>query len=335
MKKNDLRNFCVAPMMGYTTPHARKLYRILSKNAFLFSEMIPSKTMLHSKTKDLIIDNNNNNPVALQVGGSDLKDLKMCASIAKSYNYDELNLNVGCPSKSVQKGNFGACLMLDKVLVRNCIESMQQISKIEISMKCRIGIGNNLNYEFFSDFINEVSKTGIRYIYIHARNAIMKGLSPKNNRTVPPLDYDFVSKIKIEHPSINFILNGGIENIDQAYSLFNKYDGVMIGRLIQNNPFSLMQVDKLFYNKSYSNLSIEKIILEYFNYIRKKLGTDSTFRLLSPLLGILFALPNSKKFKTEIQEIIKKNEINVLEKLFLNFFNDSINNKKLVSNLVW
>ena len=334
MKQNNLRYFCVAPMMGYTTPHARKLYRILSKNAFLFTEMIPSKTMIHSKTRNLIIENNNDNPVALQVGGSDLDDLKVCSSIAKSYNYNEINLNVGCPSKSVQKGNFGACLMLDKVLVRNCIEVMQEISNIEITMKCRIGIDHNFNYDFFSDFINEVSKSGIKYIYVHARNAIMKGLSPKNNRTIPPLNYEFVSKIKVEHPNIDFILNGGINSIEEAYELIKKYDGVMAGRLIQNNPFSLRQVDNLFYNKSYNNISTEKIIFEYFNYIRDKLGTDSTFRLLSPLLGTLFALPNSKNFKINIQKIIKNNEIHVLEKLFLNFFNEEKNSKKLVSNLI-
>ncbi len=334
MKQNNLRNFCVAPMMGYTTPHARKLYRILSKNAFLFTEMIPTKTMIHSKTKDLIIENNNDNPVALQVGGSELQDLKICAAIAKSYHYDEINLNVGCPSKAVQKGNFGACLMLDKVLVRNCIETMQEISNIEISMKCRIGIGHDLNYDFFSNFIDEISKTGIKYIYIHARNAIMKGLSPKNNRNIPPLNYEFVSKIKIEHPNINFILNGGINTIKDGYTLLKKYDGIMAGRLIQNNPFSLLLVDKLFYNKSDNITSTENIIIEYFKYIRNKISYDSNFRLLSPLLGILFALPNSKNFKIKIQKIIQNNEIDTLEKLFMQFFDECKNNEKLVSNLI-
>ena len=148
MKESEERNFCVAQMMGYTTPYARKLYRILSKNTFLFTEMIAAKSLLHSKNKDLIIENDDHNPVALQVGGSETDDLKICSEIAYEYNYDEINLNIGCPSKAVQKGSFGACLMQDKYLVRNCIESLQN-NKIEVSMKCRIGIGKKLNYDFF------------------------------------------------------------------------------------------------------------------------------------------------------------------------------------------
>ena len=209
MKEKNDRLFCVAPMMGYTTPYARKLYRILSKNAFLFTEMIASKTLINSKNKDLIINNDDHNPVALQVGGSDLFDLKKCSKIAYEYNYDEINLNVGCPSKAVQKGSFGACLMKNKILVRQCIESMQN-SKIEVTMKCRIGLGKKLDYEFFEDFIDEVLKSGINIIYVHARNAILSGITPSQNRSVPPLDYNFVKKIKTKYPDVQFILNGGI-----------------------------------------------------------------------------------------------------------------------------
>ena len=195
------RKFCVAPMMGFTTPYARQLYRILSKKAFLFTEMVPSKTMLYSKTRDLIIENCGDNPVALQVGGSEPYELAKCTKIAKNYNYDEINLNVGCPSKAVQKGSFGACLMNKKVLVRNCLEAMIGSGDIEVSIKCRIGIGKEFNYDFFCDFIDEVIKSGIRIIYVHARNAILSGLTPKNNRTVPPLNYDFVTNIKKEYPN--------------------------------------------------------------------------------------------------------------------------------------
>ena len=157
MKEYHSRKFCVAPMMGYTTPYARKLYRILSKKTFLFSEMIASKSLIHSRKRDLIVENNEHNPVALQVGGSDTVDLKKCSLIASDYNYDEINLNVGCPSKAVQKGSFGACLMSDKKLVRNCLESMQS-DKIVTSLKCRIGLGKELNYDFFENFIDEILK---------------------------------------------------------------------------------------------------------------------------------------------------------------------------------
>ena len=189
------RRFCIAPMMGYTTPHARKLYRILSKKTFLFTEMIATKTLLNSNTKDLIIENDLQNPIALQVGGSEISDLSECTKIAKLYNYNEINLNVGCPSKAVQKGSFGACLMKDKKLVRNCLEAMNNVNEIEVSIKCRIGLGKDFNYDFFSEFIYEIIQSGIKIVYVHARNAILNGLSPKGNRMIPPLNYEFVKRI--------------------------------------------------------------------------------------------------------------------------------------------
>ena len=315
------RKFCVAPMMGYTTPHARKLYRILSQKTFLFTEMIATSTMLHSKTKDLIIENELQNPIALQVGGSDIDDLSICSKIAKSYNYDEINLNVGCPSKAVQKGSFGACLMKDKKLVRACLETMQNASDINVSLKCRIGLGNDFNYDYFSSFVDEIVRSGISAIYVHARNAILNGISPKGNRSIPPLNYEFVTKIKKEHPHVQFILNGGIDSLDKAYTLSKEHDGVMLGRLIQNNPFCLGKVDKLFFNFKSEKTANKKIILDYFNYIKPKIGNDSIFRLLSPLLQIFFGIPNSKKLKTEIHQRIKNQEIDNLESLFLQFIN--------------
>ena len=313
------RVFCVAPMMGYTTPHARRLYRMLSSEAFLFTEMIATKTMIHSKNRDFIIENDSNNPTVLQVGGSEIDDLKKCSKIAKSYNYDEINLNVGCPSKAVQKGNFGACLMKKKSLVRNCLEEMKNAADIEVSIKCRIGVGKELNYDFFSDFINEIIKSEISIIYVHARNAILNGISPKGNRTIPPLNYDFVKRIKEEHPKVQFILNGGIETLENAFNLSKEYDGVMVGRLIQNNPFCLSKIDKIFFNYSEKKIINEKIIIEYFNYIKPKINTESIFRLLSPILQIFFGIPNSKKFKTDIHENMKNHKIDELESLFLQF----------------
>ena len=313
------RKFCVAPMMGYTTPHARTLYRILSKKIFLFSEMIPTKTLLYSKTRDQIISNNLQNPIALQVGGSDIDDLIKSTEIAKSYKYDEINLNVGCPSKAVQKGCFGASLMKNKKLVRSCLENMKMVNDIEVSIKCRIGIGKEFNYDFFLDFIDEIIKSDIKIIYVHARNAILNGISPKGNRSIPPLNYNFITKIKKEFPHINFIINGGIDSIEKAYSLSNEFDGVMVGRLIQHNPFCLMNVDKLFFNIKKDQSFNEKIILDYFHYIKPKISNESIFRLLSPLLQIFFGVPNSKSLKIAIHEKIKNKEIDKLENLFLKF----------------
>ena len=323
MKKEISRKFCVAPMMGYTTPYARKLYRILSKNSFLFSEMIATKSLIYSENRDNIIDNDYNNPVALQVGGSEINELKKASQIALDYNYDEINLNVGCPSKAVQKGSFGACLMKDKILVRNCIEALQN-DNIEATLKCRLGLGNELNYEFFEEFIYEVSKTGINIIYVHARNAILSGISPQANRTIPPLSYDFVKKIKDKFPEITFILNGGIDSLDKAKYLLKEFDGVMIGRLIKNNPFILKEVDEIIFKEKNKQID-ESIISNYFEYIKPKLGFESIFRLLSPLLNIFFSVPHSKIYKSKINEYMKDQNINLIEDLLIKF----VNNKKL------
>ena len=328
MKTKINRRFCVAPMMGYTTPYARSLYRILSKKAFLFSEMIASKTLIHSKNIQSIIANNKQNPIALQVGGSDYKDLAKCSKLAYELNYDEINLNVGCPSKAVQKGSFGACLMKDKILVKNCLESMQINKNIEVSIKCRIGLGKEFNYDFFESFIDEIIKSGIEVIYVHARNAILTGISPKDNRNIPPLNYEFIKQIKLKYPDITFILNGGIDSIEKAINLSNIYDGVMLGRLIQNNPFCLKDVDFLFYNESNKYEISENTVTEYFNFIKPKVGTDSIYRLLSPLLNIFFGIPNGKKFKLDIHSKMKDSNFDVLEKIFLNF----VREKKILIN---
>ena len=320
MKREISRKFCVAPMMGYTTPYARKLYRILSNNSFLFSEMIATKSLIYSKSRENIIDNDFNNPVALQVGGSEIDDLTKASQIAVDYNYDEINLNVGCPSKAVQKGSFGACLMKDKVLVRNCIEALQN-DKIEATLKCRLGLGKELNYEFFEEFIDEISKTGIKIIYVHARNAILNGISPQANRTIPPLSYNFVKRIKNKFPEITFILNGGIDNLDKAEILLKEFDGVMVGRLIKNNPFILKDVDnKIFKEKV--RLIDETIIYNYFEYIKPKLGFESIFRLLSPLLHIFFSVPHSKIYKSKINEYMKDQKINLIEDLLIKFVSE-------------
>ena len=320
MKKEISRKFCVAPMMGYTTPYARKLYRILSKNSFLFSEMIATKSLIYSKSRENIIDNDFNNPVALQVGGSEIEDLAKASKIAIDYNYDEINLNVGCPSKAVQKGSFGACLMKDKILVRNCMEALQN-DRIEATLKCRLGLGRELNYEFFEEFIDEISKTGIKFIYVHARNAILSGITPQGNRTIPPLNYDFVKKIKNQYPKITFILNGGINNLDKAESLLKEFDGVMVGRLIKNNPFILKEVDKKIF-KEKSLLIDESIINDYFEYIKPKLDFESIFRLLSPLLNIFFSVPHSKIYKSKINDYMKDRKINLIEELLIKFISE-------------
>jgi tRNA-dihydrouridine synthase A len=205
---------------------------------------------------------------------------------------------------------------------------MQINNNIEVSLKCRIGLGKNFNYDFFEEFISEVVKSEIKIIYVHARNAILNGISPKGNRDVPPLNYDFVRKIKRKYPNIFFVLNGGINNLEKALDLSKEFDGVMVGRLIQKNPFCLSKIDELFFNSSQKVLINENIIYQYFKYIRPKLGKDSIFRLLSPLLQIFFGIPNSKEFKSKIHYNMEKNKIDILERLIIEF----VNKQKLLIN---
>ena len=212
--------------------------------------------------------------------------------------------------------------MKNKVLVRQCLESLQN-KNIETTMKCRIGIGKKLDYDFFEEFIDEVQNSGVKIIYVHARNAILTGISPSQNRSIPKLDYNFVKKIKLKFPNIIFILNGGITSLDMAKDLLNSFDGVMLGRLIQNNPFLLRKVDDVFFNIKSQDKINEEIILKYFDYIRPKIGKESIFRLLSPILHIFFGVPNSKMFKSKINEYMKNSEIRLIENLLLSFIKNN------------
>ena len=186
-------------------------------------------------------------------------------------------------------------------------------------MKCRIGLGKELNYEFFEEFIDEVLKSGINIIYVHARNAILSGISPSQNRSIPPLDYNFIKKIKIKYPKVLFVINGGIDSLEKANALLSDFDGVMLGRLIQNNPFILKKIDNIFFNSDIITSVDEEMVFNYFNYIKSKVDKESVFRLLSPLLQIFFGIPNSKVIKTKINNFMINKDLNLIEDIILNF----------------
>ena len=310
--------FSVAPMMGVTTSSARYMYRLISKEAVLFTEMIASQALHRGDFKKMLRKETIESPVILQVGGSDVNLLKYSTELANQYNYQGINLNVGCPSKKVSQGKMGACLMKEANLVKQCLEGMVSETSMDVSLKCRIGVDEFDTYEFFKSFISTVIESGIKIIFIHARKAYLKGLDPKRNRTLPPLKYDFVYKIKKEFPHIKFIINGGLDNIDDCLDQLNYLDGVMVGRSIQANPFFLEDVDSNFYNLEKIEIDRSFVVKKYFDYVKENIDLISTYELLSPLLALCFGVPGSKKFKQEINDLIRSRDIQKLEYAYLN-----------------
>ena len=310
--------FSVAPMMGVTTSSARYMYRLISKEAILFTEMIASQALHRGDFKKMLRKETIESPVVLQVGGSDINLLKYSTELANKHNYQGINLNVGCPSKKVSQGKMGACLMKEANLVKQCLEGMKAETAMDVSLKCRIGVDEFDTYDFFKSFISTVIESGIKIIFIHARKAYLKGLDPKRNRTLPPLKYDFVYKIKKEFPHIKFIINGGLDNIDDCLDQLNYLDGVMVGRSIQANPFFLEDVDSKFYSLEKIEIDRSFVVKKYFDYVKENVDLISTYELLSPLLALCFGVPGSKKFKQEVNDLIRSRDIQKLEYAYLN-----------------
>jgi tRNA-dihydrouridine synthase A len=220
--------FSVAPMLDWTDRHCRFFHRLISRHALLYSEMITTGALIHGDRQRFLAFNDAEHPLALQLGGSNPADLMVCARMAEDYGYDEVNLNVGCPSDRVQNGRFGACLMAEPNLVADCIAAMNQAVSIPVTVKSRIGIDEQDSYEELVHFIKTVADAGCKSFIIHARKAWLSGLSPKQNREIPPLRYDYVFQLKREFPSLEFILNGGVTSLEQAEEVLQAVDGVMI-----------------------------------------------------------------------------------------------------------
>ena len=317
MLKNNY-TFSVAPMMGVTTPSARFMYRLISKKAVLFTEMIASQAIYRGDYDKFLKKNSIEEPVVLQVGGSDNELLKFSTNLANKYEYQGINLNVGCPSKKVSHGRMGACLMKESDLVRDCVKTMISESSSEVSVKCRIGVDEFESYNFFKNIILNVSDSGCTTFFVHARKAFLKGLDPKKNRTLPPLKYKYVYKLKREVPHLKIIINGGIQTIEECHNQLKSVDGVMIGRSIQANPFFLEEVDYQFYNQKMKSLEKNLVITKYFEYVKENINMVSTYELLSPLLALCFGIPGSKKFKQEVNDLIRNKDLVKLENTYLN-----------------
>ena len=319
MKELNLKyDFSVAPMMGVTTSSARYMYRLISSEAILFTEMIASQALYRGDHTKLLKKQSLENPVVLQVGGSDAELLKYSTSLANQFDYQGINLNVGCPSKKVSQGKMGACLMKEADLVKNCIANMIKESSADVSLKCRIGVDEFESYNFFKNFISIIAESGCRLIFVHARKAFLKGLDPKKNRTIPPLKYEFVHQIKKDFPDIKFVINGGLTSIEDCHKQLKYVDGVMVGRSIQANPFFLENVDYEFYGKDSRSIDKVFIVKKYFDYIKDNIETVSTYELLSPLLALCFGVPGSKKFKQQVNDLIRARDIKRLEDTYIN-----------------
>ena len=319
MKNLNLNyNFSVAPMMGVTTSSARYMYRLISSEAILFTEMIASQALYRGDHEKLLKKQSLESPVVLQVGGSNSDLLRYSTNLANKYSYQGINLNVGCPSKKVSQGKMGACLMKEASLVKECVSSMIKESSIDVSLKCRIGVDEFESYDFFKEFISTVAESGCKIIFVHARKAFLKGLDPKKNRTIPPLKYEFVHQIKQDYPDLKFIMNGGLNSIEECHTQLKYVDGVMVGRAIQANPFFLEKIDNEFYGKDLKTIDKIFIVKKYFNYIKNNVESVSTYELLSPLLALCFGVPGSKKFKQQVNDLIRARDIKSLENTYLN-----------------
>ena len=300
----------IAPMMQYTDMHDRYLLRLISKKVFLYTEMVTTGAILYGKCFHQLEFNQEEHPVAIQLGGSDVNDLVKSAKIAEDYGYDEINLNVGCPSDRVQKGRFGACLMLEPDHVAECLNAMQTNVKVPVTIKCRLGVDHHEDYEFLYNFVDIVQNAGIKHFIIHARNGILKGLSPRQNRHIPPLKYDYVYQLKKDFPNLNITINGGIKTIDECKDHLKYVDGVMIGRAAYENPFLIKDIDTELYGIE-SNINSKKSILnQYLDYVEDKLqeGHDLS-RMMKHLFGLSRGDKFAKTFRIKILEVIKKESL--------------------------
>lgn len=263
--------FSVAPMLDWTTRHCRYFHRQFSQHALLYTEMVTSQAIIHAKYDHLAFDVAEN-PVAIQLGGSDPEQLRHCAKLAEERGYVEVNLNVGCPSDRVQNGMFGACLMAKADLVADCVTAMQSAVNIPVTVKTRIGIDELDSYEFLCDFVEKVKNTGCHELIVHARKAWLSGLSPKENREIPPLDYERVYQLKRDFPDLLISINGGIKTIEEMKTHLQYVDGVMVGREAYQNPSLLGFIDNALFDKNAPIITARQAVEKMLPYIENQLS---------------------------------------------------------------
>jgi tRNA-dihydrouridine synthase A len=292
---------CIAPMLDWTDRHYRYLMRLITPHTLLYTEMITTGAILFGDKERHLAFSEEESPVALQLGGSKPDDLAACARLAEEFGYAEVNLNVGCPSDRVQNGQFGACLMKSPALVAECVLAMREACSLPITVKTRIGVDELDSYEFLTDFVGQSQQAGCETFIIHARKAWLKGLSPKQNRDVPPLRYDVVFQLKKDFPDLCIVLNGGIKTMDSIQEHLKQLDGVMIGREAYQNPYFFAEIEEaLFKAKTETR---QHIVKQYVQYMDAQLERGVRMTALTrPLLCLFKFLPNGKLWRREISE---------------------------------
>jgi tRNA-dihydrouridine synthase A len=290
--------FCIAPMMDWTDRHCRFFHRQLSRRARLYTEMVTTGALLHGDAPRHLDFDPSEHPVALQLGGSEPEDLARCARLGQRWGYDEINLNCGCPSERVQRGAFGACLMAEPTLVADGIKAMRDAVSIPVTVKHRIGIDRREDYGFVRDFVGTLHAAGCEVFIVHARNAWLKGLSPKENREVPPLRYDVVDRLALDFPSARFVLNGGIASLTQAEAALARLSGAMLGRAAYHEPYLLAGVDARLFGDASPPPSRAGIVAAMSEYLHRQVGAGVAPRaVLRHLLGLYHGEPGARHWR--------------------------------------
>ncbi len=309
MPNNQEFTVSVAPMMDWTDRHCRWFHRRLSKHALLYTEMVVADAVIHGDKDFLIAYNPEEHPVALQIGGSDPVKLAKASKVGEQFGYDEININIGCPSDRVQSGRFGACLMAEPDLVAECYSAMSEAVNIPVTVKCRLGIDDQDLDKSLPEFIEKVSAAGCRHYIIHARKAWLKGLSPKENRDVPPLDYSLVHQMKALYPELNIALNGGVKTLEEGKKNALGLDGVMLGRAAYHTPWILKDIDELFYGGTTFKETREDIVKELIEYAKRKQDIDrSTKALIRHIMGIYAGQPGARLWRRTLSEGMSSGE---------------------------
>ena len=288
----------VAPMLDWTDAHCRYFHRLLSRHARLYTEMVTTGALLHGDVPRHLRFNAEEHAVALQLGGSDTAELAACAKLGQDWGYDEINLNCGCPSERVQRGAFGACLMNEASLVADCVKAMRDVVQIPVTVKHRIGIDRIESYAFVRDFVGTLSEAGCEVFIVHARNAWLKGLSPKENREVPPLRYDLVHRLKADFPQLTIAINGGIQTSAQVAEQLAHVDGVMLGREAYHNPWWLADWDAAFFGEAPTEQSRESVEEQMVAYMERQ-AQDGTswYAIARHMLGLRHGLPGARRWR--------------------------------------